>query len=668
MAKDFTISGQKWKGYTDDPEVLDPEFLTEPSVNVIFTPERVAKTRPGFEDTGLDLAQANKRAEPFHFPHFDLTFFAVGTKVYYVEGDPATGTKYDTGITLTDGTTSTFEEYNGVVFVTNQTDGCYGFMVTRLNGAVTLGATVITTDVEGEAQASVFDTELSRSTGNLRINGTNEGYNHALSGTVTGAANNGSGLIRITSTAHGLSTGCSVTIASVTGTTEANGTWTVTKVTADTFDLQGSTFANAYVSGGTWTKTLNGTFPLTSTASQGYADNTVAIIVYDLTARFPKCDRIVAWKESLNFIGLSPDTGNAASSDRRQTALMFTQFATAAASENILKVTGGTSGTELVGKSGKLVNGFQTRDFIYLFKTNAVYFISVADVMVSSGARPPQVLSENYGCLNQFCAADMGNGEIVFLTQNNRIIRIKINLATGQASPYPDESFDTPLKNTLALMDADQTGARLYYAAAEKRLYCQMTVDGSKITLCYNNDIQAWEPPRNGWFFGGYFERKGILYGTEYLDDTVHKLGLTLDDNGDPIECVMASTVMQFSDGRVTCRWNELELSVGMTQNAEIQVETIVGRGTPQVKTFDATGVSFDLAPAMGAVSMGSDSLGDGPVGSEMGDKDKRFAIFPSLGPDLQVILSTSGEGQAFSWKSYTVRARSLAKSSLTLS
>ena len=592
LAPDFTINGQQWKGYTDDPEVRDPEFLTQPSVNVIFTTEKAAKTRPGYEDTGLDLAQPNKRAEPFPFPHFDLTFFAVGTKVYYVEGDPATGTKYDTGITLTSGTKSTFEEHNGVIFVTNQTNGCYAFLVTRLNGAVSAGAGTITTDVEGGAIANVFDTELSVSTKYLRINGTNEQY--------SGAA-------------------------------------------------------------------TTGVFTLSGTASQSYVDDTIAIVVYDLTGRFPKCDRIVAWKESLNFIGLSPDTGNAFSSDRRQTTFGFTQFATAAASENILKISGGTSGTELVGKSGKLVHGLQTRDYLYLFKTNATYFVSIGDVNVSTGARPPQVLSENYGCLNQFCAADMGNGEIVFLTQNNRIIRIKINLSTGQASPYPDESFDTPLKNTLALMDADQTGARVYYAVAEKRLYVQLTVDGAKITLCYNNDINTWEPPRNGWFFGGYFERKGILYGTEYLDDTVYKLGLTLDDNGTPIECVMASPVMQFKDGRVTCRWNELELSCQMTQNAEIQVETIVGRGTPQVKTYDSTNVSFDLAPAMGSVTMGSDSLGDGPIGSEMGDKDIRSAIYPSLGPDLQIILSTSGEGQAFSWRGYTVRARSLAKSSLTL-
>jgi len=68
--------------------------------------------------------------------------------------------------------------------------------------------------------------------------------------TVTGAANNGSGLIRITAASHGFDTGERVGIASVGGTTEANGSWTITVITANTFDLQGSAFVNAYTAGG----------------------------------------------------------------------------------------------------------------------------------------------------------------------------------------------------------------------------------------------------------------------------------------------------------------------------------------------------------------------------------------------------------------------------------
>lgn len=69
--------------------------------------------------------------------------------------------------------------------------------------------------------------------------------------TISGAANNGSGLIRLTVTStSGWTTGDYKTISGVTGTTEANGTWQITVVNGTTIDLQGSTFTNAYVSGG----------------------------------------------------------------------------------------------------------------------------------------------------------------------------------------------------------------------------------------------------------------------------------------------------------------------------------------------------------------------------------------------------------------------------------
>ena len=68
--------------------------------------------------------------------------------------------------------------------------------------------------------------------------------------TITGAANNGSGLIRITAASHSFADGAIVRIHDVTGCTEANGAWKIAYVSDSTFDLLGSTFANAYVSGG----------------------------------------------------------------------------------------------------------------------------------------------------------------------------------------------------------------------------------------------------------------------------------------------------------------------------------------------------------------------------------------------------------------------------------
>lgn len=75
----------------------------------------------------------------------------------------------------------------------------------------------------------------------------------AVNKTISNAVDNGSGLIRITATGHGFTTGDGIGIYGVTGTTEANAVWVITVIDANTFDLQGSAFSNAYVSGGTAT-------------------------------------------------------------------------------------------------------------------------------------------------------------------------------------------------------------------------------------------------------------------------------------------------------------------------------------------------------------------------------------------------------------------------------
>jgi hypothetical protein len=72
---------------------------------------------------------------------------------------------------------------------------------------------------------------------------------------VTGAANNGSGLIRLTLNAisnafFAIAGQNFIVVQGVLGTTEANGTWKVNIIDSTHIDLVGSTFVHAYVSGG----------------------------------------------------------------------------------------------------------------------------------------------------------------------------------------------------------------------------------------------------------------------------------------------------------------------------------------------------------------------------------------------------------------------------------
>lgn len=68
---------------------------------------------------------------------------------------------------------------------------------------------------------------------------------------ITNVANNGSGLYRVTTSATAWITNDYVSISGVVGMPDINQEWKITKITGTTFDLQGSTFSGAYVSGGT---------------------------------------------------------------------------------------------------------------------------------------------------------------------------------------------------------------------------------------------------------------------------------------------------------------------------------------------------------------------------------------------------------------------------------
>lgn len=69
--------------------------------------------------------------------------------------------------------------------------------------------------------------------------------------TITDVNDDGSGLIRVTATSHGLSNTDPAVIRGVLGAWEANGDWFVENVAANEFTLTGSAFDSSYISGGT---------------------------------------------------------------------------------------------------------------------------------------------------------------------------------------------------------------------------------------------------------------------------------------------------------------------------------------------------------------------------------------------------------------------------------
>lgn len=114
------------------------------------------------------------------------------------------------------------------------------------------------------------------------------------SGAITGATN--ASPIVLTSAAHGLTTGTRVTVSGVLGNTAANGTFTVTRVDADTFSLDGSTGNGSYTSGGTWNVTGLYEAALDCSAAAGYESGATYSVL------FSGAISSVAWAELVTFI------------------------------------------------------------------------------------------------------------------------------------------------------------------------------------------------------------------------------------------------------------------------------------------------------------------------------------------------------------------------------
>lgn len=164
---------QGWKGYNSDPTNCPDDMLSSPSINCMIDVNGVAGQRLGYaEESDIALGEDGKTATSIYLEQYDVTVFCLGTKVKYYDWNNLT--VYDTGLTLTDGTITRGEAYTGDVYLTNTTDGLRRLVFGRVNdAAANAGDSSVTVDSDLAARLSVFGI----TSGNLRIQGTNEAFN-----------------------------------------------------------------------------------------------------------------------------------------------------------------------------------------------------------------------------------------------------------------------------------------------------------------------------------------------------------------------------------------------------------------------------------------------------------------------------------------------------------
>lgn len=401
-----------------------------------------------------------------------------------------------------------------------------------------------------------------------------------------------------------------------------------------------------------------GVVTLSDTLDAAVPNNTVVYTVENISSGRPFASGIAFWKERMVLWGMNYET----TVDFAPNVLFMSKAAIMTEIENVINFTvADTAARESIGKGGILTAVLPMRDYIYAFTKEETYYASVGDINLTTGATPFQLLTSKYGCVNEDCVADIGNGTGAFLTNNKRIIGIKISSEQGAPVVFPDELFDSPISNTNALLDSDQSDSFFFASPNDKKLYCHCNVDGSRIVQKFNTEIRVWEPPRTGWSFGGMYSMNSVTFATMLTDDDVVQCNEGFQDLGQDYEVVIATSLIEDSDGRTTLKLNSIGISGRASELATLTLENYVGEGTPQQKSFTVpSGIS---SGALGTVVLGNTTLGSG-MGTDMSPYDKLFGISPTYGPSYQAVLRSTG---AITLSSYSVYGNALSRPLLTL-
>lgn len=578
------ISVTRFYGYKSDPVNAGINYLSSPCENMMVTENGAVAKRLGY-NAEFSVGVSGSASRCVYVSTYDLAFFALGTKVYY--RDFTAGTTVDTGITLTAGTVTRMWEWFGNIFLSNTTDGLRMIFIGRLNDAAANsgdGTVIIDQDLAGRLSA------FGLTGSSLRIKGTGEAM-------------------------------ASLVVAT-------------------------------------------GVVTLTGTLSQSYLDNDICIVVSDISSGREKPSKGMIWKSRLHLWGYP----SAANADQPNNTVMCGQFVVgstgATGIELIIDFTYGTGGSTkiTIPSGGKCTNVLEAKEFIYFFTENKVFGTAASDVADSGssiGLTIPLIKDELHGCGNEDCATVMGNNAITYVDfVNKRIMRLPIDAYTGAVVSKPEEDFDVDIRSHLKNMDSDQTGALVFHYKGGRQTIYQLRIGGQWKWFIFDQNIirnsggvimqGGWQPPQNISPVTDFFERNGVLWGTDATTDTAYSFFTVFTDNLTPIQAIFATG--EFNIGQAML--GKASLWGDINQPADINIKcyvwnNTVGKRSGSVKHVLGSGFSYSEDQSVGAVPVG----GGGAVGetTQVAKWRKDFNVFPSEATRAQLYAEEFQDGAYFS-------------------
>jgi hypothetical protein len=280
---------------------------------------------------------------------------------------------------------------------------------------------------------------------------------------VSAVANNGSGLVRITRAAHGFATGDSITVTDVSGVPGANGTFTITVVDANTFDLVGSGFSGAYINTG-WASVSRNLAPASSTdvKVQFVTVADYAELTTEITAG--RGQSVAGQGLGVNVLSNVAPTLTAVGGQARNTNGALPVLVATGLSANPTAVTTGRGIDLLATLIGALVNKpFSIPEADWQYAGAAGGITGTTDVVLKAAAAA--------GIRNYVTSIDLRNAHATVATEvvikDGATVIWRQLLPAAMAAPV-EITFPTPLRGTAATavnFACLTTGAQVYVNA-----------------------------------------------------------------------------------------------------------------------------------------------------------------------------------------------------------
>ncbi len=281
---------------------------------------------------------------------------------------------------------------------------------------------------------------------------------------ISAVSNNGSGAVRITRAAHGFTTGDSVTVADVSGVPGANGSFTITVIDANSFDLVGSTFSGAYLNTG-WASVSRNLAPASNTdiKVQFVTIADYAELTTEITAG--RGQSVAGQGLGVNVLSAVAPSVTAVGGQARNTSGAVPVLAATGLSANPTSVTTGRGVDLMATLIGALVNkpfSIPEADWQYAAASGGIT-TTTTDVAIKAAAAA--------GVRNYVTSIDVRNAHATVATE--LVIKDGATVIWRQllpaAMPAPVEiTFPTPLRGTAATamnVACVTTGAQVYLNA-----------------------------------------------------------------------------------------------------------------------------------------------------------------------------------------------------------